>query len=240
MNIIIDTNINHDIESDPYCDNDLKNDNKSNSNSDKNDNKSNSNSNNTSIVRDFSMHTLNRKLYDIQKKKHTNTHVKKDAEILNINISKLIFNNLNEIHIRVIGHTRSSTLFIFYDKLISYPVLILSSSIISTILLSLSNYNFAFIIRYISLALAILAFLFNITRDFLKYSYKAQSHSTSAKLYTHLLRTIEMRLIKSNADEHKNIFQDLIEQISIIETYEIDIPYSIDNNVRNNYVLLNI
>ena len=192
--------------------------------------------------RDFSIYTLNRKLFDISKKRVSRTPDKKDNDIIHINTAKLIHNSLDDIQIRIIGHSRTYKLYESRDKIFSYPVTLLSSSTVSTILMSISvSGPGVIIIKYISLTLAIMAFLFSITRDYLKFSHIAQSHNMSSKLYTTLLRTMEMRLIKNNSiEEQKNIFQDLIEQVSIIETYEISIPYDIDNDIRNNYALLHV
>jgi hypothetical protein len=194
------------------------------------------------IHRDFSIYTLNRKLFDISKKRVSRTPDKKDNDIIHINTAKLIHNTLDDIQIRIIGHSRTSKIYENRDKIFSYPVTLLSSSTVSTILMSISvSGPGVIIIKYISLSLAIMAFLFSITRDYLKFSHIAQSHNMSSKLYTTLLRTIEMRLIKNNSvEEQKNIFQDLIEQVSIIETYEISIPYEIDTDIRNNYALMHV
>ena len=80
-----------------------------------------------------------------------------------------------------------------------------------------------------------MSFLFSVSRDYLNFSHRFQSHDLSEKLYTTLLRTIEVRLMKNNIDteERHNIFKDIVDQMSIIEQYETSIPTNIDINVRS-------
>jgi hypothetical protein len=154
-----------------------------------------------------------------------------------MNPSKLIHEHLCEIQLRIIGHTRTAILYEKKDKIIGYPVTILSSFITSAIMMSItgdsdSDQN---VIKYISLSLSIMSFLFSVSRDYFNYAKKHQSHDLSAKLYTTLLRSVEVRLIKNHLgkDDKRDIFKDIIDQMSIIEQYETPIPIGIDNKVRD-------
>lgn len=217
---------------------------------------------------EFSLSTLDRKLKEIHKIKknrltsvsgisgdspethklsmthHQDTtsynHVN-NATIM-LNPSKLINNHINEIQLRIIGHTRSAIMYERKEKILGYPVTILSSFLASSIMMSITSDNIANenIIKYISLSLSITSFLFSISRDYLNYARKFQSHDLSSKLYTTLLRTIELRLINNhvNTEEKRVLFKDIIDQMSLIEQYEIPIPSTIETNIRNNHALI--
>jgi hypothetical protein len=161
-----------------------------------------------------------------------------------MNSEKLINEHLSEIQLRIIGHNRSSELYEKLDKIIGYPVTILSSFLSSTIMMSITSdsaYNVN-IIKYVSLILSVSSFMCSISRDYLNYSRKFQSHDLSAKLYTTLLRSMEVRLISSHlsADEKRDIFKDIVDQMSIIEQYETAIPDYINNKLANESMSINI
>jgi hypothetical protein len=154
-----------------------------------------------------------------------------------MNPSKLINEHLSEIQLRIVGHTRAAISYEKKDKIIGYPVTILSSFITSAIMMSITEdkTNDQNTIKYISLTLSIASFLFSVSRDYLNFAKKYQSHDLSAKLYTTLLRSVEVRLIKNHLgkEDKRDIFKDIVDQMSIIEQYETPIPSGIDNQVRD-------
>jgi hypothetical protein len=156
--------------------------------------------------------------------------------IIMMNPSKLINEHLSEIQLRIVGHTRAAISYEKKDKIIGYPVTILSSFITSATMMSImeDKSNDSNIIKYISLSLSIASFLFSVSRDYLNFAKKHQSHDLSAKLYTTLLRSVEVRLIKNHLgkEDKRDIFKDIVDQMSIIEQYETPIPSGIDNKVR--------
>jgi hypothetical protein len=168
-----------------------------------------------------------------------------NAVTITMNPSKLIKDHLCEIQLRIIGHTRTAISYEKKDKIIGYPVTILSSFITSAIMMKIAGdaTNNQNIIKYVSLSLSVMSFLFSVSRDYLNYAKKHQSHDLSAKLYTTLLRSVEVRLIKNHLgkEDKREIFKDIIDQMSIIEQYETPIPTGIDNKVRdaNQYMLHN-
>lgn len=160
-----------------------------------------------------------------------------------MNPSKLINDHLNEIQLRIIGHTRAAIMYEKQEKVLGYPVTILSSFITSAIMMSITSdddHN-KDAIKYISLSLSILSFLFSVSRDYLNFARKFQSHDLSSKLYTTLLRSTEVRLIKNHLtkEDKRDIFKDIVDQISIIEQYETPIPGKIDKKIRKDNVLMN-
>lgn len=156
-----------------------------------------------------------------------------------MNPSKLINEHMSEIQLRIIGHTRAAISYEKKEKIIGYPVTILSSFLTSAIMMSISGdeSNDKDVIKYISLILSITSFLFSVSRDYLNFSKKFQSHDLSSKLYTTLLRSVEVRLINNNLgkDEKRDIFKDIVDQMSIIEQYETPVPVKIDSNVRREH-----
>jgi hypothetical protein len=159
-----------------------------------------------------------------------------DPVTIMMNPSKLINEHLSEIQLRIVGHTRAAISYEKKDKIIGYPVTILSSFITSAIMMTITEdrSNDPNIIKYISLSLSITSFLFSVSRDYLNFAKKYQSHDLSAKLYTTLLRSVEVRLIKTHLgkEDKRDIFKDIVDQMSIIEQYETPIPAGIDNKVR--------
>ena len=156
-----------------------------------------------------------------------------------MNPSKLINEHMSEIQLRIIGHTRAAISYEKKEKVIGYPVTILSSFLASTIMMSISgdSSNDRGVIKYISLSLSITSFLFSVSRDYLNFARKFQSHDLSSKLYTTLLRSVEVRLINNHLDkdEKRDIFKDIVDQMSIIEQYEIPVPVGIDSKVRRDH-----
>lgn len=217
--------------------------------------------NNTSVmnypVHEFSLSTLNRKLRSIKKakKKSQARHSSIDEDTplskntfsgatIAINPIKLINENISEIQLRIIGHTTAAASYERLDKIIGYPITILSSFTASTIMMSLSNdpKKDKQIIEIASLIMSVTSFFLSISRNYLNYAKRSQSHDLSSKLYTTILRSVEVRLINTmlESNEYRNIFKDIVDQMSIIEQYEIPVPHNIDKQVRiNNETLLN-
>jgi hypothetical protein len=218
--------------------------------------------NNYDSSREFSVTTLDRKLKQIRNKrinyKSIRSIVQKNDEssekefmikssrldmvMIKMNPSKLINEHLSEIQIRIIGHNRASVLYNKLDKIIGYPVTIISSFLSSTIMMTIisdNEYSMS-IIKYISLILSLTSFIFSISRDYLNYSHKVKSHELSSKLYTTLLRSIEVRLIKEHLpdDEKRDIFKDIVDQMSIIEQYENPVPDSINSKLMDEHNLM--
>ncbi len=161
----------------------------------------------------------------------------RNVDELKIDLNQVIREHLREIQLRIVGHTRATMIYEKKDKIIGYPVTILSSFLTSSIMLTLTSGENAEsdIIKYISLTLSVLSFLFSVSRDYLNYSKKFQSHDLSSKLYTTLFRSIEVRLInETSQQENRDIFHDIVNQMSIIEQYETPIPEKIDRTVREN------
>jgi hypothetical protein len=216
--------------------------------------------------REFSVSTLDRKLKQIRKNKmllnkkslrqlgqkkmiaskissekyNNNTNL----ENLYINPAKLINQHLHEIQLRTIGHNRAAVMYERNDKIIGFPITLISSFTTSTIMMSLNvdegvSQN---IIKYIGLILSITSLLFSISRDYLNFSKKFQSHDLSSKLYTTLLRSMEVRLIKNHLtdDERRDMFKDIIDQMSIIEQYETPVPAFISARLANENDIMNI
>lgn len=218
--------------------------------------KSNNESSHSFQSYEFSVSTLDKKLMQIRKNKLKNKKIPnmfkkkknndKETSSTKINVSidpsKLISDHLHEIQLRIIGHNRAAKMYDTQDKCLGFPVTVLSTFIASTLMMSINTdeeYDKK-IIKYVGLVLSLLSFFFNVTRDYLKLARKFQSHDLSAKLYTTVLRSTEVCLIKDNLskEEKKDIFKDIINQMSIIEQYEIDIPYKISSKITDENIFI--
>lgn len=156
-----------------------------------------------------------------------------------IDPATLINEHVDEIRMRIEGHTKAALVFEKREKWIGYPVTILSSFLTSVIMMSISDDD-EFDkkkIKYISLGLSVVSFLLSISREYFSFSKKFQSHDLSSKLYTTLLRSIESTLIKNGLDKNakRDLFKEIVSQMSIIEQYETPIPRKIDEKVRDRF-----
>ena len=113
---------------------------------------------------------------------------------------------------------------------------ILASFLSSTTFIGVMNSNAVanIYIDYINLFLSVSSFMLSASRSHLDYGTRSQSHDVSCKLYTTLLRAVDSRLIKNhmNNDDKRDMFKDIVDQMSIIEQYETTIPEYIDTITR--------
>jgi len=155
--------------------------------------------------------------------------------------SQLIDEHLQEIQVRINGHMKAALRYEKRDRIIGYPVTLLSSFVASTLMMNLSkdNNNNQQTVNVVGFSLSVISFVLSLSRDYLKYTTKFQAHDISSKLYTNLLRSIEVRLIGSDItiEDKRDMFKDTVDQMSIIEQYELPIPNDINREVRNEIFL---
>lgn len=157
------------------------------------------------------------------------------------NSSQLIDEHLQEIQIRINGHIKAALRYEKRDRIIGYPVTLLSSFIASTLMMNLSNNDShnQRAVDVVGFSLSVVSFVLSLSRDYLKYTTKFQAHDISSKLYTNLLRSIEIRLVGTDItlEDKRDMFKDIVDQMSIIEQYELPIPDDINREVRNDIFL---
>ena len=163
-----------------------------------------------------------------------------DVQDVSVNIhrssAQLIDEHLQEIQVRADGHAKAALRYEKRDRILGYPVTLMSSFLASTLMMGLTQNNSNNpAISYASLGLSVASFVLSLSRDYLKYTHLFQAHDISSKLYTNLLRSIEVRLIGNHitTDERRDMFKDIIDQMSIIEQYEHAIPSDINFKVRS-------
>jgi len=146
---------------------------------------------------------------------------------LNFSPSRLIEQHLTEVRRRIDLHSRAAEHYEYWNRVFGYPITIISGFLSSTMMyaLALENNNF---INTLNLVLSCILFFFSATKEYLKYDEKNKSHDISSKLYTTLTRSVELRLIKNNEEvsleEKKDMYKDLVEQMTIIEQFDLTIP----------------
>ena len=127
------------------------------------------------------------------------------------------------------------------EQIITFPITILATFIASSIMVDLSgdSNKLKTYIKYTGLFISFFLGLLNELRKYFDYTTAHKEHDLSAKLYTTLLRSVEVRLIKNTLtkDDKQDIFKDIINQMSIIEQYEPDIPGYIDAKVRDSTII---
>jgi hypothetical protein len=151
--------------------------------------------------------------------------------------AQLIDEHLQEIQVRADGHAKAALRYEKRDRILGYPVTLMSSFLASTLMMGItqSSSSNSLTISYVSLGLSVVSFVLSLSRDYLKYTNLFQAHDISSKLYTNLLRSIEVRLIGNHItpDDRRDMFKDIIDQMSIIEQYEHAIPSDINRKVRS-------
>jgi hypothetical protein len=150
--------------------------------------------------------------------------------------SQLIDEHLQEIQVRINGHSQAALRYEKRDRIIGYPVTLLSSFVASTLMMNLSvgNNRNQTTVDIVGFSFSVISFVLSLSRDYLKYTTKFQAHDISSKLYTNLLRSIEVRLIGTHItiDDKCDMFKDIVDQMSIIEQYELPIPSNINKSIR--------
>jgi hypothetical protein len=148
--------------------------------------------------------------------------------LLETDVNGLIKDHLQTLRLRIKGHSDAAELYEKRDKIIGYPITILSSFTSSTLMITISNEASSNdrIFKVVGICLSLTAFILSVSRDYLSMGKKSQAHDLSAKLYTNLLRDIEVKLVNGHISEKekRNIFRDIIERMSVIEQYELPIP----------------
>jgi hypothetical protein len=176
-------------------------------------------------------------------KKHRQQNEKEDEYEYKIQKSSahLIDEHLQEIQVRINGHSTAALRYQQRDRILGYPVTLLSSFVASTFMINISSdkNNDQNIVNIIGFSLSLISFVLSLSRDYLNDNIKFQAHDISSKLYTTLLRSIEIRLIGSHITiaEKRDMFKDIIDQMSIIEQYELPIPADINAASREEIFL---
>lgn len=150
-----------------------------------------------------------------------------------ISPSRLIEQHLAEIRKRIDLHDKSSQYYDYWHKVMGFPIKLISGFLSSTMMYTIASHNNQYV-NVINLIMSSSLFVLSTSKEHLKYEEKNKSHDISSKLYTNLLRSIEKRLsIKKAGDsdispEEKNdMFKDLVEQMTIIEQFDLIIPSNI-------------
>ena len=238
------------------------NDNNTDDNINTDDSNSNLNENIFGNTYDFSISSLNRELKKINRlpsphfinrflKKTNNKTYKKDSsnslnnklDDITLQSDTLIKNKLKEIRLRIIGHDRAANMYERYIKYLAFPIMMFSVAITATTTASTAENSIMnqSVLHYLSFSFSIISLFLNSISNLLNLPSKYQSHDLSHKLYTNLHRSVEMELIEDLDNINKrNIFKDIISQMSIIEQYETTIPYRIYNKIeKENEILEN-
>ena len=146
---------------------------------------------------------------------------------ISISPSRLIEQHLSEIRRRIDLHSRAANHYEYWNRILGYPTAVLSGFMSSTMMLQMTS-DGSDSINILNLSLSCILFFFSTTKVYLKYEEKNKSHDISSKLYTTLSRSAELRLIKGHdeigLEEKKDMYKDLVEQMSIIEQFDLTIP----------------
>lgn len=156
-----------------------------------------------------------------------------------ISPSRLIEQHLSEIRKRISLHDQSSQYYEKWNKVLGYPIKLISGFLSSTMMYTIASQNHTYI-NFINLSMSGFLLILSTSKEHLQYDKKNKSHDISSKLYTNLLRSIEKRLSVKNSDtpeisvdEKNDMFKDLVEQMTIIEQFDLTIPNHIIKNFNH-------
>jgi hypothetical protein len=156
----------------------------------------------------------------------------KTKKAMQMNPSELINSYLEDIRTRADGHAEAHANCLRIDRIIGYPITILSAFLASTMMINDDGNDY---IKILKLIFSILLFIVSLSRDYFNPSQQSHDHDISSKLYVHLQRSVEVRLIKNSISlsEKRDICKDIVDQISIIEQYELPIPHKIMKKINS-------
>jgi len=148
-----------------------------------------------------------------------------DSVTLQMSSTELIEEHLHQIRNKIDAHTMASEVYARRERYIGYPTSVLSGFLASALLMEFDSEGSQWV-KIATVAMSVIMFFLSTTQNYLGYGKLCQSHDTSSKLYTTLLRGVELRLVakKIKADEKRDIFKDILEQMSIIEQFESPLP----------------
>ena len=154
------------------------------------------------------------------------------------NVTELLRNNIKTVNDRIGCHNIENERYERYDKIMGYPITLLSIFISSSIMFNINANDKSVAVEIMGLIISFILSFLSVSREFLNYARKGAEHKVSCKLYTTLLRNIETRLMKNELTnvEKKEIFRDLVAQISLIEQYELPIKSKTMERVRKNSI----
>lgn len=182
----------------------------------------------------------NNEIVPVANPDHNNKQTVQDAISIHRKSYKIINEHLVEIQRKSIGHDLAAHRYHTYDRILGYPVVVLSAFITSSfmVLLFVDNDN-GKITNYIGLILSAISFLMGLSREYLDFYRLFNEHDISSKLYNALLRSIELRIMPTNInnDDYKDIFKDMVDQMSIIERYERFIPSDIEKKISKQHIV---
>jgi len=147
--------------------------------------------------------------------------------VITLSPSRLIEQHLSEVRRRIELHSRSADYYEYWNRILGYPTTLISGFLSSTMMYALTLDNNKKI-DIINLVLSCVLFFLSVTKKYIKYEEKNKTHDVSAKLYTTLSRSVELRLIKTDdvisREERKDMYKDLVEQMTIIEQFDLTVP----------------
>lgn len=156
---------------------------------------------------------------------------------LQANSSELILEHLNKVAVRIRAH---DLLFLHYRKvrqLLGYPQIVLSGFLTSVLSVQAFAFtNMSVVAQYVEFLMAAVVFFLNLTSQYFHLAEKEADHDLNAKLYTTLLRSTQIRLMKANIVEQERgeIFRDLVAQMNVIEQFELPIPPAYTRQAESN------
>ena len=155
----------------------------------------------------------------------------------------MIYEHMKEIALRSASHhilfTKTRTL----RRLVGFPQTLISGFLSSALSIGLitDNHKHQHITDKLSLSMSLISFILCVTEQYFRLSEKESSHDMSSKLYTSLLRNIQLQLVnrRQGVTEH-DIYTDIVQQMNVIEQYELPIPKAIMDVVKKEACYLDL
>jgi uncharacterized protein YhhL (DUF1145 family) len=147
----------------------------------------------------------------------------------------ILIDNLKLVAVRIQSHQLSYMHYRSLRRLLGFPRTLISGFLSSALSVNLFTPQPSEATSYVMFALAVSEFVLNLVLQYFMFTSKEKHHDMSVKLYTTLFRTVQMKLLKNNFSpgEKKELLQDMLGQLAILEQYEDVVPERFQNQAEN-------
>jgi len=156
---------------------------------------------------------------------------------------KIINKHIQEIALRSAAHQILFTQTRNLRRLVGFPQTLISGFLSSALSINLltDDQEYNHISSQVALAMSLASFVLCVTEQYFRLFEKEASHDMSSKLYTSLLRTVQLQSInrRQGANEF-DIYTDIVQQMNVIEQYELPIPPKVIRQIKKDNVYLDM
>jgi hypothetical protein len=150
---------------------------------------------------------------------------------------ELIHTHMKELAFRSAAHQILFTKIRKLRWLVGFPQTLMSGFLSSALSVNLLTDDHVYhnVSTKVALAMSLTSFILRVTEQYFRLFEKETSHDMSSKLYNTLLRNIQLQYInRRNGISDFDIYTDIVQQMNVIEQYELPISTQLLDSVRAN------